>query len=160
MQNYYNMSFAIFLMLYIISPWLIYFIDFPGLSMVKNPPAMLETWVWSLGREDPLEKEMATHPVFLPGRFHGQRNLEGYSPWGHKELDMIALLSTLFIFTTGSLYLLISTYFTPLPSPSLWKPPICFLLLGMSFHFLLFFRFHIKWDHSVFVFVFDLFHLA
>ena len=26
-------------------------------------------------------------PVFLPGEFHGQRSLGGYSPWGHKELD-------------------------------------------------------------------------
>ena len=30
-------------------------------QLVKNPPAMRETWVWSLGWEDPLEKEMATH---------------------------------------------------------------------------------------------------
>ena len=34
-----------------------------------------------------LEKEMATTPVFLPGEFHGQRSLVGYSPWGHKESD-------------------------------------------------------------------------
>ena len=27
-------------------------------------------------------------PVFLPGKFHGQRSLVGYSPWGHKESDM------------------------------------------------------------------------
>ena len=40
------------------------------------------------GREDALEKGMATTPVFLPGEFHGQRSLAGYSPWGHKELDM------------------------------------------------------------------------
>jgi len=30
-------------------------------------------------------------PVFLPGESHGQRSLEGYSPWGHKEMDIIAL---------------------------------------------------------------------
>ena len=30
---------------------------------------------------------MATHPILLPGKFHGQRDLSGYSPWGHKELD-------------------------------------------------------------------------
>ena len=42
----------------------------------------------SLGREDPLEKGMATIPVFLPGEFHGQRSLVGYSPWGHTELSM------------------------------------------------------------------------
>ena len=49
---------------------------------------MRETWVWSLGWEDPLEKEMATTPVLLPGKSHGQRSLAGYSPWGRKELDM------------------------------------------------------------------------
>ena len=42
----------------------------------------------SLGQEDPPEKEMATHPVFLPGKSHGWRGLVGYSPVGHKELNM------------------------------------------------------------------------
>ena len=55
--------------------------------MVKNLPALQETWVQSLGQEDPLEKGMAPTPVFLPGEFHGQRSLAGYSPWGCKELD-------------------------------------------------------------------------
>ena len=54
---------------------------------VKNLPANQETQVQSLGREDPLEKEMATTPVFLPGKSHGQRRLVGYSPWGGKESD-------------------------------------------------------------------------
>ena len=54
---------------------------------VKSLPAMQETWVRSLGQEDPLEKEMASHVRFLPGESHGQRILEGYSPWGHKESD-------------------------------------------------------------------------
>ena len=48
---------------------------------------MLENWVQSVDQDDPLEKEMAT-PIFLPGEFHGQRSLVGYSPWGHKESDM------------------------------------------------------------------------
>ena len=39
-------------------------------QLVKNPPAMRETWFQSLGWEDPLEKGMATHPVFLLGKFH------------------------------------------------------------------------------------------
>ena len=43
--------------------------------------------VQSLGREDPLEKGMATHPVFLPGESQGQRSLAGCSPWGHTESD-------------------------------------------------------------------------
>ena len=40
-------------------------------QLVKNPPAMRETWVQSLGWEDPLEKGMAITPVFWPGEFHG-----------------------------------------------------------------------------------------
>ena len=55
---------------------------------VKNLPSMWEIQFQPLDQEDPLEKEMATHPRFLLGEFHRQRNLVGYSPWGHKELDM------------------------------------------------------------------------
>ena len=49
---------------------------------VKSLPALRETRAQSLGGEDPLEKEMETTPVFLPGKSHGQRSLMGYSPWG------------------------------------------------------------------------------
>ena len=48
---------------------------------------MQETWVQSLGW-DPLEKGTATHSVFWPGEFHGQRSLAGYSSWGHIKSDM------------------------------------------------------------------------
>ena len=51
--------------------------------MVKNPPAMQETWIQSLVWEDSLEKGMATHTIFWLGEFHEQRSLSGYSPWGH-----------------------------------------------------------------------------
>ena len=54
-------------------------------QLVKNPSAIQETWVQSLGQEDPLEKEMAPHSSTLPGKSHGQRSLVGYSPWGRKE---------------------------------------------------------------------------
>ena len=54
-------------------------------SVKQNLPAMQETQVQFLGREDPLEKEMATHPVFLPGESHGQKSLVGYSLWGCKR---------------------------------------------------------------------------
>ena len=56
-------------------------------QMVKNLPAVRETWVPSLGWEDPLEEGMAPTPVSLPGESHGQRSLAGSSPWGRKELD-------------------------------------------------------------------------
>ena len=51
-------------------------------QLVKNPPAMQETWVQSLDWEDPLEKEQLPFPVLWPEEFHGL-----YSPWGHKEAD-------------------------------------------------------------------------
>ena len=62
-------------------------------QLVKNPSAMQETWVQSLGWKDALEKGMATHSRFWPGEFH-----ELYSPWGPKELDMIERLSLFFFF--------------------------------------------------------------
>ena len=46
--------------------------------IVKNLPAMQETWVRSLGGEDPLEKGMATHSSILAWRIHGQMSLLGY----------------------------------------------------------------------------------
>ena len=49
---------------------------------------MRDTQLRSLGREDPLEKEMATHSILLPRESHGGRSLVGYSPWGRKESDM------------------------------------------------------------------------
>ena len=54
-------------------------------QIVKNPPAVQETWVQSLSWEGPLE--WLPTLVFLPEEFHGQKSLVGYSPWGHKESD-------------------------------------------------------------------------
>ena len=62
--------------------------------MVKNLPDKQEMRVGSLGQEDPLEKERQPTLVFLPGKFHGQRSLVGYSPWGHKESDTSEQQST------------------------------------------------------------------
>ena len=52
---------------------------------VKNLPAMWETWIRFLSWEDLLKKGTATHSSILLGKFHGQRSLVGYSPWGCKE---------------------------------------------------------------------------
>ena len=46
-------------------------------QLMKNLPVMLETWVQSLGWEDPLEKGKATYPIIL-----------AWSPWAHKKLDI------------------------------------------------------------------------
>ena len=60
--------------------------------VVKNLPASaadgrdvgFNPWV----RKIPWRRKWQPTPVFSPGESHGQRNLVGYSPWGHKELDM------------------------------------------------------------------------
>ena len=65
----------------------VYFFTSLVAQTVKRLPTMQETWVQSLGQEDPLEKKMAPTPVFWPGKSHGPRNLVGYSPWGRKEPD-------------------------------------------------------------------------
>ena len=57
-------------------------------QMVKHLPAMRETQVQSLGREDPMEKEMATHSSTLAWKIPwAEKPGELHSPWGLKELD-------------------------------------------------------------------------
>ena len=62
-------------------------------QLVKNLPAVWETWVQSLDWEDPLEKETATHSSILAWKIHRQRSLEGYSPWVAKSQDTTEQLS-------------------------------------------------------------------
>ena len=54
--------------------------------MVKNPPQCrrpeFNPWVGKICQR----RKWQTIPVFLPGEFHGQRSLAGYSPWGHKRV--------------------------------------------------------------------------
>ena len=61
-------------------------------QLVKNLPVMQNTWVWSLGWEDPLEKRTATQSSILAWKI--------YSPWSHKESDMIERLSLTYCFKT------------------------------------------------------------
>ena len=61
--------------------------------MVKNLPVVqgsqFSLWVGKI----PWRRKWLSTPVFLPGEFHGQRNLAGYRPWGHTELDMTEQLT-------------------------------------------------------------------
>ena len=66
---------------------------FPGGSNSKESAAMKETQVRSLGGEDLLKKETATHSSIFARRIHGQRSMVGYSPWGLKELDVTEILT-------------------------------------------------------------------
>ena len=72
-------------------------------QMAKNLPANAGDPGSILGWEDPLEKEMAPIPVFLPEEFHGQRSLAGYSPWDCKESDMTETLKLLYLCTCAQL---------------------------------------------------------
>ena len=62
-------------------------------QMVKNLPPMQETWFDPWVRKIPLRRDWQAAPVFLPGEFHGQRSLVGYSSLGLKELDMTERLT-------------------------------------------------------------------
>ena len=55
-------------------------------QLVKNPPAMRDTWVRSLGWEDPWRRERLPTPVFWPGEFHRL-----YSPWGCQKKKKMCL---------------------------------------------------------------------
>ena len=55
---------------------------------VKNPPAMQETQIWSLGQEDPLEKELATHFSIIAWEIPWTEESGGLQSVGSQELDM------------------------------------------------------------------------
>ena len=71
----------------------ILFKGFPGGPEVKNLPANARDMGLIPGSERSLCKEMQPTPVFLPGKFPGQRNLVGYSPWGHKIVKHLELVT-------------------------------------------------------------------
>ena len=66
--------------------------------MVKNLPAVWETWVWSLGQDDPLEKGMATHPSILAWRIPWTEEPGGLHPFGSQRVRPSWMTNT-FIFT-------------------------------------------------------------
>ena len=91
---------------------------FPGGSVTKNPPATQENQeirVRSVGQEDPLEEKMAIYSSILARKIHGQRSLEGHSPWGCKELDMTEhiLSKPLRTGTQGPHPLMLKLYLSP-----------------------------------------------
>ena len=71
----YSFAFCFYILVISVLIW-----DFLGRLVVKILPAMQETWVQFLGREDPWRRAWHTTPVFLPGEPRGQRGLAGCSP--------------------------------------------------------------------------------
>ena len=95
--------------------------NFPGGSVVKILPAMQETWVWALGREDPRRRKWQPIPVLLSGKSHWQRSLVGCSPWGLKESDTTEQLHFYFTGNPDSCWCLTGSNFA-LVWLSLWHP--------------------------------------
>ena len=89
-------------------------------QLVKNPPAMQETWVRFLGWEDPWRRERLPTSIFWPGEFHGP-----YSPWGCKELDTTERLSLFFLWIPSM---------SLLPSTSSHHQPVCLFFVVCFFY--------------------------
>ena len=70
---------------------------------------VFKPWV----RKTPWSRKWKPTPVFLPRKFHGQGNLAGYSPWDHKELDMIEQVNTQTHIHTSLLWILFPSVSAP-----------------------------------------------
>ena len=75
-----------------INPQIIFHLGFPGGANGKESTCQcrrrgFDPWVGKMS----WSRKWQLTPVFLLGKLHGQRNLVGYSPWGHKESDTIDL---------------------------------------------------------------------
>ena len=110
-------------------------------KMVKNLPAMQETWVWSLGWEDPLEEGMSTHSSILASRIPMDREPAGYSPWdrrvGHYWAPKHRIAHLFLVFWETSV--LFSTVAAPsyIPTNNVWGFP--FLHILSNIYYLVFF---------------------
>ena len=94
-------------------------------QLVKNLPAIWETWVRSLGWDDPLEKRKATHSSILAWRIPWT---VWSSPWGHKESDTTEWLSLLFFFVIATTWILYGKRCTYCPN-SVCKKPMHMLII-------------------------------
>ena len=101
------------------------FADFSSGSVVKNPPAMQEShrshqfnpWV----RKIPWRRAWQPTAVFLPAESQEQRSLVGYSPWGHKELDMtevyyLHLFAICSVIACWYIYIYVWKWYTYIPA--------------------------------------------
>ena len=104
--------------------------------MVKCLPSVRETWVQSLGWEDPWvgkilwKKNWQPTPVFLPGKHLGWWSLVGYGQWGSKELDVTKQLT---LFSKPIVYLdFLSPFSVPGSHPGDHIPLNCHFSSGSS----------------------------
>ena len=67
-------------------------------------------WVQTWVRKIPWKRKQQPTSVFLPGKFHGQRRLAGYSPWGCKELDRLSNWVHTYTYTHTQYYVSRATF--------------------------------------------------
>ena len=91
-------------------------------ALVKLPVSVVSTPVY------PWRREWLPTPVFLPGEFHRQRSLEGYSPWGHKVSDITEQLTHRHTHTHTPIYT---------PMSNIWESQFLHILIN-TFSFWLF----------------------
>ena len=117
--------------------WHIYRLYWEGASLVaqrlKRLPAMQETWVRSLGQEDPLEKEMATHSSILAWRIPRTEEPGGLQSTGSQRVrhDRATFTFSLHFVWNISLYCLVSLWLRVLGSTASLMGP-CRTLQGLS----------------------------
>ena len=79
----------------------------PGRGEPGGLPSMSQTWLKRLSsssNKDTWKRRWQPTPVFLPGKFHGQRTMAGYSQWGHQESVTTEHISNRYKFTLNSVY--------------------------------------------------------
>ena len=117
-------------------------------QMVKGLPELQETQVQSLGQEDPRRRKWQPTPVLLPGKFHRQRRLAGYSPWGCKELDTTEQLTHISLTVKGHTlkashpWHVLQLFGRPVMSNSLWPQDCSTEGLPVPHHLLKFAQVH------------------
>ena len=107
-------------------------VGFPGCAVVKNPPAMQDTWVWSLGQEVPLQKEMAAHSSTLawgipwteePG---GIQSMGLQKSWTHtNQLHTHTHTHTHTIYTHAYIYIYMNMYLSILLKNCYFQVTLC-----------------------------------
>ena len=102
----------IFTSLFMLVEWPPFLLSWGRAQTVKNLPAMQETWIQSLGQEDPLEK-MATHSSILPWKIPWTEEPGSYSPWVTKSLTQLSYWHT----KAGDSVIYWNWGFTKLPFP-------------------------------------------
>ena len=102
-------------------------LGFPGATVVNKLPANAGDtrhagWI-PLSGKIPWRRKWQNTPVFQPGKFHGQRNLGGYSPWGQTESNMTehAFMHYIIIFYSGTIFKLYKLHMCILKLYALYK---------------------------------------